>query len=117
MRGAGFDVRVPPGGVFGLLFAVLDGWLDMNMVEQGRQIGLGQLHALRTQPRTELIGFCADVVEERRRCPRLEEIRLHTRDRIASAPHVQLGGVAVDRKSTRLNSSHVAISYAGFCLK
>src|SRR5439155_25716503 len=25
--------------------------------------------------------------------------------------------VAEDRKSTRLNSSHVAISYAGFCLK
>src|SRR5690625_5763198 len=23
----------------------------------------------------------------------------------------------IDRKSTRLNSSHVAISYAGFCLK
>src|SRR5439155_25501872 len=26
-------------------------------------------------------------------------------------------GVAPDRKSTRLNSSHVAISYAVFCLK
>src|SRR5690606_39545840 len=25
--------------------------------------------------------------------------------------------VAIDRKSTRLNSSHVKISYAGFCLK
>src|SRR5690625_6527590 len=25
--------------------------------------------------------------------------------------------VSIDRKSTRLNSSHVAISYAGFCLK
>src|SRR5690625_7153629 len=30
--------------------------------------------------------------------------------------HVQLGG-RPDRKSTRLNSSHVAISYAVFCLK
>src|SRR5437870_9774411 len=28
-----------------------------------------------------------------------------------------LGGVLLDRKSTRLNSSHVAISYAVFCLK
>src|SRR5437660_9152885 len=27
------------------------------------------------------------------------------------------GGVGQDRKSTRLNSSHVAISYAVFCLK
>src|SRR5690625_6067380 len=28
-----------------------------------------------------------------------------------------LGGILADRKSTRLNSSHVAISYAVFCLK
>src|SRR5207253_7794211 len=27
------------------------------------------------------------------------------------------GGARIDRKSTRLNSSHVAISYAVFCLK
>src|SRR5207253_8950967 len=27
------------------------------------------------------------------------------------------GGIPEDRKSTRLNSSHVAISYAVFCLK
>src|SRR5207249_8574273 len=31
--------------------------------------------------------------------------------------HVQLGPALVDRKSTRLNSSHVSISYAVFCLK
>src|SRR5690625_5764459 len=30
---------------------------------------------------------------------------------------VQLRGEEIDRKSTRLNSSHVAISYAVFCLK
>src|SRR5260221_9654862 len=28
-----------------------------------------------------------------------------------------LGGVLIDRKSTRLNSSHTVISYAVFCLK
>src|SRR5438045_7264290 len=27
------------------------------------------------------------------------------------------GGVTIDRKSTRLNSSHLGISYAVFCLK
>src|SRR5690625_4016825 len=32
-------------------------------------------------------------------------------------PVVRDGLVAIDRKSTRLNSSHVATSYAGFCLK
>src|SRR5207249_5675309 len=30
---------------------------------------------------------------------------------------VVVGGLALDRKSTRLNSSHVSISYAVFCLK
>src|SRR5690625_6016082 len=30
---------------------------------------------------------------------------------------VNLTGARLDRKSTRLNSSHVAISYAVFCLK
>src|SRR5437773_3178529 len=33
------------------------------------------------------------------------------------APHDQLTGFARDRKSTRLNSSHITISYAVFCLK
>src|SRR3712207_8967714 len=38
-----------------------------------------------------------------------------------SSGHVQIGddviALAVDRKSTRLNSSHANISYAVFCLK
>src|SRR5207249_9832642 len=35
----------------------------------------------------------------------------------ATASTLMLGGVVGDRKSTRLNSSHVSISYAVFCLK
>src|SRR5699024_11289935 len=31
--------------------------------------------------------------------------------------HTEIGNKTVDRKSTRLNSSHVSISYAVFCLK
>src|SRR5690349_23948981 len=31
--------------------------------------------------------------------------------------HYRQGGSRIDRKSTRLNSSHVEISYAVFCLK
>src|SRR5690625_6561837 len=31
--------------------------------------------------------------------------------------YLVLGSLKLDRKSTRLNSSHVAISYAVFCLK
>src|SRR5256885_4568081 len=33
------------------------------------------------------------------------------------APVLDVGTVAGDRKSTRLNSSHLVISYAVFCLK
>src|SRR5690625_2024283 len=36
---------------------------------------------------------------------------------VALISGVILGILAADRKSTRLNSSHVAISYAVFCLK
>src|SRR4051812_49741420 len=32
-------------------------------------------------------------------------------------PHLSPDGKQVDRKSTRLNSSHMSISYAVFCLK
>src|SRR5690606_41558081 len=32
-------------------------------------------------------------------------------------PHAPVGEPGLDRKSTRLNSSHVKISYAVFCLK
>src|SRR3712207_7165449 len=38
-------------------------------------------------------------------------------DRIAAAAHRPEHLVGVDRKSTRLNSSHANISYAVFCLK
>src|SRR5690606_11862418 len=38
------------------------------------------------------------------------------KDRLASN-HIVFVGYSLDRKSTRLNSSHVKISYAVFCLK
>src|SRR5690349_21905910 len=49
---------------------------------------------------------------------RLREARVHRR-RAAEHPHEPraLGARSADRKSTRLNSSHVEISYAVFCLK
>src|SRR5690606_40891707 len=39
------------------------------------------------------------------------------RQRLHPRPERDEYGVEVDRKSTRLNSSHVKISYAVFCLK
>src|SRR3712207_7274826 len=54
-----------------------------------------------------------------------EEVERARRDRLSSAPlraqsvDLEQDGVVlhVDRKSTRLNSSHANISYAVFCLK
>src|SRR5207253_6092998 len=65
---------------------------------------------------------CAHVRPERWRATRRKH--LHQRNRlVAAATPDRRSGVAAatnlfrDRKSTRLNSSHVAISYAVFCLK
>src|SRR5690625_6003959 len=38
-------------------------------------------------------------------------------DILRAAAPIAMISVGIDRKSTRLNSSHVAISYAVFCLK
>src|SRR5690606_41272632 len=51
----------------------------------------------------------------------LRKVVLHAAQCVALADHLIDGVVRViggseDRKSTRLNSSHVKISYAGFCL-
>src|SRR2546426_1377194 len=51
---------------------------------------------------------------------RLRAMRLLERDLKIIPPHTRtVGGDApdIDRKSTRLNSSHLVISYAVFCLK
>src|SRR5690348_17658649 len=40
-----------------------------------------------------------------------------TREILAASPHIGILMVTIDRKSTRLNSSHPSISYAVFCLK
>src|SRR5438067_10539091 len=45
-----------------------------------------------------------------------DHVEEHGEDQGADG-HPQRHALAVDRKSTRLNSSHVSISYAVFCLK
>src|SRR5439155_8948736 len=45
------------------------------------------------------------------------DVLLVTDFRYGEQARAEAGAVARDRKSTRLNSSHVAISYAVFCLK
>src|SRR5690625_5909604 len=48
---------------------------------------------------------------------RILESKLTTKRRVLFLPYILGILVFLDRKSTRLNSSHVAISYAVFCLK
>src|SRR5689334_23965782 len=45
------------------------------------------------------------------------ELTLTSRSKDAAGNAVPMCGVPLDRKSTRLNSSHSSISYAVFCLK
>src|SRR5699024_11859641 len=49
-------------------------------------------------------------------CIRVWKLRVRKSDQRTSIDHL-LRDAIVDRKSTRLNSSHVSISYAVFCLK
>src|SRR5690625_6191382 len=67
------------------------------------------------RPDVALVGFDADAVgiAVRRALGRATSWADHTFDVIP--PRTM--HPAIDRKSTRLNSSHVAISYAVFCLK
>src|SRR5690242_21489613 len=51
-----------------------------------------------------------------RRAAELERRRVHLGVAVRPEPLVR-GAVEPDRKSTRLNSSHMSISYAVFCLK
>src|SRR2546426_7706114 len=48
---------------------------------------------------------------------RVDQVRTSIAGRLHSALHGGFDLLAADRKSTRLNSSHLVISYAVFCLK
>src|SRR5690606_40168777 len=73
--------------------------------ETGRT--MDSAHRRFADPETQQPQESADMVDVRVR----DE---HVGDRVRG-PRVELG--RIDRKSTRLNSSHVKISYAVFCLK
>src|SRR5437868_8690554 len=68
------------------------------------------IEAIRQEITREVEEFLRVVFEERRKTGRLDLEA--TEMAMRSALHR-----ARDRKSTRLNSSHVSISYAVFCLK
>src|SRR5699024_11768873 len=76
--------------------------------------------------RSELEALSGRLASDDALAVRLEQVRALRGDRCQRriAPlHLQRlrvlreGGLHLDRKSTRLNSSHVSISYAVFCLQ
>src|SRR3712207_8334433 len=76
---------------------------------------------IRRPPRSTLFPYTtlfrsAEAFDRRRRALALErraaELALGGLQRL-----LRVGALAIDRKSTRLNSSHANISYAVFCLK
>src|SRR5207302_11284373 len=84
------------------------------------------LHSFPTRRSSDLHRVASSHVLELLR-PERKALRDHARSALplperaacrgARAPHVRHQRGRRDRKSTRLNSSHVKISYAVFCLK
>src|SRR3712207_8051225 len=62
----------------------------------------------------EAVGSSQETPQRSERAPQEDAPRLAHPRRLHPPPS---GGLRVDRKSTRLNSSHANISYAVFCLK
>src|SRR5690625_6765129 len=64
---------------------------------------------------------CSDICHEKREAPPFQPaVHIHSPPEPRHAPEPNsspLSAARSDRKSTRLNSSHVASSYAVFCLK
>src|SRR3712207_8461807 len=94
---------------------------------------------IRRPPRSTLFPYTT-LFRSRQPCSTLHPVRFYPEDRISTAvrgilaqvrffvlrrikPHapplvrVPVNSFELDRKSTRLNSSHANISYAVFCLK
>src|SRR3712207_8959276 len=71
----------------------------------------------RSRVRSEFAADCQKLVRTmvaQLLRPHIAELGQRRRDRVPGGGD---GGARVDRKSTRLNSSHANISYAVFCLK
>src|SRR5690625_6753591 len=97
-----FAIQFPPPNVTGTLHMG-------HAFNQTIMDGLTRYHRMRGDdtvlvPGTDHAGIATQIVVERQ----LDAENVSRHD---------LGRQALDRKSTRLNSSHVAISYAVFCLK
>src|SRR2546428_8806951 len=72
---------------------------------------------IRRPPRSTLFPYTTLFRSRATRIRPFEKLPVHRVARREQRARLILGGVGIDRKSTRLNSSHDQISYAVFCLK
>src|SRR5699024_7963231 len=92
-----------PRAPLGLFFSILNGDRGVNYpkAEEITQAGIPFINA-------------GDVTERR---VSLSQAKFVSEEKYESMGGAKLRQGDIDRKSTRLNSSHVSISYAVFCLK
>src|SRR2546422_3079018 len=81
---------------------------ELNGLADGGRLTIGATVTHRSLERSPLV---------RARCPLVASVARHVANvRVRNVGTIG-GNLALDRKSTRLNSSHGYISYAVFCLK
>src|SRR3712207_4090210 len=96
----------------GLPVGASDGPVRVFLVDDHEVVRRGVAEVLEEDPVISVVGEAGSVAEALARVPAVRpdvtvvDMRLPDGD-----------GAEVDRKSTRLNSSHANISYAVFCLK
>src|SRR6266446_7364899 len=72
---------------------------------------------IRRPPRSTLFPYTTLFRSRRGHGPSVEQVRLAAGDLRHGDHNLPAYSLTGDRKSTRLNSSHLVISYAVFCLK
>src|SRR5690625_4031331 len=99
------------GGVWNysleLCRALIPHQVDVHLISLRKDPSAGQIREVKRLENTTLYPYPF----------KLEWMEKSTEDIDKTAKKVQQFCQIIDRKSTRLNSSHVAISYAVFCLK
>src|SRR5436309_3671660 len=86
-------------------------WMHRDAMNTVADLGDGIRHVLRMQTAIDWLPHLTAVVGPERACCRNSD------ENSLSIFRIEKNGVQTDRKSTCLNSSHVKISYAVFCLK
>src|SRR6266511_4106466 len=98
----------------GLLAALVSGMIGVSIATG--VLGVGQTYLSNVVGQRVMHDLRAAVYRHLQRLSLAFFTRTRTGE-VQSRISNDIGGVQKDRKSTRLNSSHVKISYAVFCLK